>query len=182
MLLLIMTFSLCFGPWHLHYPSSADLVSMSTRFLYSLSYSKQCSSAGVSGKTYILQKVISYFNPSISLTGNKHTLLFVIHFFVFFWNSNRTRNAVNCSGYLCISTIFPAFLLFLQSTEMTNVIVNQCCAEASQPHAVPSGHPAFRRYACLPSVVIWTPAGIHNHWQVVRLLFSFYSEYKLITD
>lgn len=37
---------------------------------------------------------------------------------------------------------------------MTNVIVNQCCAEPSQAHAVPTGHPALKWYACLPSVVI----------------------------
>lgn len=56
-------------------------------------------------------------------------------------------------------TMFPAFLLFFQSTDMTNVLVNQCCAEPSEAHAVPTGHPASKRYACLPSVVIWTPAG-----------------------
>ncbi|KAF3858073.1 hypothetical protein F7725_011274 [Dissostichus mawsoni] len=39
-----------------------------------------------------------------------------------------------------------------KSTEMTNVIVNQCCAEASQPHAVPSGHPAFRRQTSRPAL------------------------------
>lgn len=37
---------------------------------------------------------------------------------------------------------------------LTNVIVNQCRAETSQAHAVPTGHPALKRYPCLPSVVI----------------------------
>lgn len=49
---------------------------------------------------------------------------------------------------------------------MTHVIVNQCCAEPSQAHAVPTGHPALKRYACLPSVVILDTRWHHTitHW------------------
>lgn len=56
------------------------------------------------------------------------------------------------------------------SPMMTNVIVNQCCAEASQAHAVLAGHPALKRYACLPSVVIWTPAGTAQWYSDSHLL------------
>lgn len=49
---------------------------------------------------------------------------------------------------------FWAFVPSSLSTIMSNTIVNQCCAVARQTHAVPTSHPAFKRYTCLPSVVI----------------------------
>lgn len=56
---------------------------------------------------------------------------------------------------------------------MTNVIVNQCCAEPSQAHAVPAGHPALKRYACLPSVVMldtrWHHTMMHGFIAIDRL-------------
>lgn len=72
-------------------------------------------------------------------------------------------------------TMFWAFLLFFQFTDMTNVKVSQCCTEPSQAHAVLTGHPAFKRYTCLPSVVIWTPAG-SIQWYIDSYLLIFHSK------
>lgn len=71
---------------------------------------------------------------------------------------------------------FKASLPFFQSTDMTNVIVNQCWAEPSQAHAVPTGHPALKKKVCMSAICCYfghplapdSDTLIHIYWQVVR--------------
>lgn len=93
-------------------------------------------------------------------TVNKHREIFSI----------PTKSVVLIFSYLFyeIRNVSEVFLLILESSDMTNAIVNQHCTEPGQAHAVPTADPALKRYVCLPSVVIWAPADttqrfIHIH-------------------
>ena len=90
----------------------------------------------------------------------------------FIWFIFNERKAVSSSG------TEGSFLLFFLSTEMTNMIVNQCYAEPSEAHAVPTGHRLWRGMHVSHLLLFGHPLApyndtlIHIYWQVVSLLYS----------
>lgn len=122
-----------------------------------------------------MKRVYSYLDPKHHLqlftAGNDvHMQIFALSFWL--W---RTKDPLICSVKAKDFCVFSTSLLFFQSTDMTNVIVNQCWTEPREAHAVPTGHPAFEE-VCMSAIccyfghplAAYNDTLIHNYWQVVR--------------